>query len=364
MRLSRVLVLCLTVGAGVCHSATAVAASPGKVAVRATTVRAEGYTAGVRVRVRGRRLRYCEGTVFGANRQLVLPDAVPRRRRRVGWNWDVPQKAPSGRWRVSIVCVRHGAKLVGADSVSVRTRVDDNGIRLAAKSTMEIGPGTPRGYGEGGSPRRELPEPHYPRGQCTWLAWKLFGDPELSVHMGHASEWAKKAHAAGYPVYASPKVGTIAVWRPGADGAGRFGHVAIVTAILPGGRIVVRESNWDGAQRKRGTVRTTSATGLLFIYHKGDGPPSPPPPEVGPQTHHVYGTSGLGLKVRSAPSRGASEVGHLPEGAEVTVECQTRGERVEESDVWDQIGPGQFVSDWYIDTPAVGEFSPGLPLCS
>lgn len=52
--------------------------------------------------------------------------------------------------------------------------------------------------------------------------------------------------------------------------------------------------------------------------------------------------------------------------------CQTYGDTVTDpqtgisSNIWDDIGTDQapaYVSDLYVDTPAVGNFSPGIPQC-
>jgi len=61
----------------------------------------------------------------------------------------------------------------------------------------------------------------------------------------------------------------------------------------------------------------------------------------------------------------------LPEGTNVKILCQTRGETVPDrqrkSDVWDSImtddGRGGWVSDLYVNTPNIGRFSPPIPVC-
>jgi hypothetical protein len=48
----------------------------------------------------------------------------------------------------------------------------------------------------------------------------------------------------------------------------------------------------------------------------------------------------------------------------VTVLCQTTGSVVaKKSAIWDEIAPGRYVSDYYLDTPVAARFSPGLPSC-
>jgi hypothetical protein len=80
----------------------------------------------------------------------------------------------------------------------------------------------------------------------------------------------------------------------------------------------------------------------------------------------VIGTGGT-LHVRTAPSLSAGIVANLPDHTPIDVVCQTTGDRVVGSAVWDQIdrpAPGGYVADWYTTTPGLnGNFSTGLPRC-
>lgn len=68
------------------------------------------------------------------------------------------------------------------------------------------------------------------------------------------------------------------------------------------------------------------------------------------------------LNVRSGPGTGYSVVGVLSEGARVRINCQTTGTWVSgpygTSNVWDNIGSGQYVSDAYIYTGSDGYVAP------
>src|SRR2546429_3963274 len=79
--------------------------------------------------------------------------------------------------------------------------------------------------------------------------------------------------------------------------------------------------------------------------------------------YRVYGTGGIGLTIRSAPTTSSARVGGLPEGASVSIHCQTTGTNINGSAIWDQLSSGGYVSDWYINTPNVGTFSPGIGQC-
>ncbi|MEW2073597.1 SH3 domain-containing protein [Streptomyces sp. NPDC012403] len=71
---------------------------------------------------------------------------------------------------------------------------------------------------------------------------------------------------------------------------------------------------------------------------------------------------GYRLNVRSGPGTAYSVVRVLPEGAEVRINCQTPGTWVSgpygTSNIWDNIGSGQYVSDAYIRTGSDGYVAP------
>lgn len=79
--------------------------------------------------------------------------------------------------------------------------------------------------------------------------------------------------------------------------------------------------------------------------------------------YHVANTQGRGVSVRSGPSQRAGVIGGLAEGAAITIACQTTGEDVNGSRVWDRLDRGGYLSDYYTNTPAVGSFSPGVARC-
>ncbi|MEU1871786.1 uncharacterized protein YraI [Streptomyces ambofaciens] len=71
---------------------------------------------------------------------------------------------------------------------------------------------------------------------------------------------------------------------------------------------------------------------------------------------------GYRLNVRSGPGTNYSVVRVLAEGSRVTINCQRTGERVSgpygTSNIWDNIGGGQYVSDAYIRTGSDGYVAP------
>jgi hypothetical protein len=64
---------------------------------------------------------------------------------------------------------------------------------------------------------------------------------------------------------------------------------------------------------------------------------------------HVSGTGGLGLARRSQPSIDSTRIATIPEGDALAIDCQTTGDDVFGSVVWDRLADGGYVSDWYVD---------------
>jgi hypothetical protein len=81
--------------------------------------------------------------------------------------------------------------------------------------------------------------------------------------------------------------------------------------------------------------------------------------------YSVLGTQGRGLNVRTEPHLSTSILSNLPEGTAINIVCQTRGENVVASTMWDKIDQpvAGYVADYYTSTPNVNSPSPGLPSC-
>jgi Ricin-type beta-trefoil lectin domain len=89
-------------------------------------------------------------------------------------------------------------------------------------------------------------------------------------------------------------------------------------------------------------------------------------PKGGPpgNMYQVTGTGGT-LAVRTTPSLSAGTVGEMRDGTWVHIVCQTPSDNVVKSAIWDKIDSPYvgYVADWYITTPAVGHYSPGIQTC-
>lgn len=118
------------------------------------------------------------------------------------------------------------------------------------------------------------------------------------------------------------------------------------------------------------TVRRTlgpgDSAGVTALYPNPTTPPTAYP-------HHVYHTcanGACGLNARSGPGYSAYPVTRVfRDGDPVNIVCQTTGESVtgidgSSTNVWDRLVEGDYVTDFYVDTPGMtGSFSPPIPHC-
>ena len=84
--------------------------------------------------------------------------------------------------------------------------------------------------------------------------------------------------------------------------------------------------------------------------------------------YSVCCTGGQGLREHTAPTVSSTVVGVLADGTPLDIACQTRGDNVTapngvQSSVWDQLTNSYFISDLWVTTPNVNQFTPGIPQC-
>lgn len=84
---------------------------------------------------------------------------------------------------------------------------------------------------------------------------------------------------------------------------------------------------------------------------------------AGASGYKVTGTGGVGLRARTSPSLSSNILRTLPEGAAININCQTTGDDVHGSRIWDKLADGSYISDYYTSTPVYAHYSPGLPIC-
>lgn len=94
------------------------------------------------------------------------------------------------------------------------------------------------------------------------------------------------------------------------------------------------------------------------------------PSEDGTYPYHVAFCEGEECEVNLHSGPGYSSypvVGHKKKGEEVDIACQAHGEVVsgnQTTDVWDQLADGSWITDYFVDTPVAGAFSPPIPECA
>src|SRR5581483_7405153 len=85
-------------------------------------------------------------------------------------------------------------------------------------------------------------------GQCTY--WANMRYHQLTGNwvtwLGNANQWSYGAAQSGWVVSPTPKVPSIVVLQPYVEGAGGYGHVAVVEKINDDGSVLTTNFNWAG----------------------------------------------------------------------------------------------------------------------
>lgn len=76
-----------------------------------------------------------------------------------------------------------------------------------------------------------------------------------------------------------------------------------------------------------------------------------------------YPVNADSLNCRKSPSTSAAIVKTYKRGANINIQCQTTGPKVETTNIWDKTQDGCYVSDYYVKTGFSG-YIPGVPKCS
>ena len=114
------------------------------------------------------------------------------------------------------------------------------GVPTAPPTGNGSGSGSSNPVTSGGGPGRFF------YGQCTyWANMRYEALTGIYVSwLGNADEWAYGASANGWMVSSYPHVPSIIVLQPGVEGAGPYGHVAIVESINSNGTVYTSILNW------------------------------------------------------------------------------------------------------------------------
>jgi hypothetical protein len=112
---------------------------------------------------------------------------------------------------------------------------------------------------------------HFFYGQCTY--WANMRYHQTTGHwipwLGNAYQWAYQAPAYGWTLSTTPNPhgSSIMVFSPYAEGAGAYGHVAVVEGVNSDGSVTTSNWNWGGAWATL-TYRTFyPGPGVSFIWY-------------------------------------------------------------------------------------------------
>ena len=155
-----------------------------------------------------------------------------------------------------------------AQQAATATAVTQDGYDPGSGQTFAGVPTAPASYGGGGTGTGGVGN-HFFWGQCTyWAAFRYHQLTGLWVPwLGNAGDWAYNAPGFGWHVGYTPRVGSIIVLAPGVQGAGGYGHVAIVESINADGSVNTSNFNWGYGDFGVMTYHTFSpGYGVTFVW--------------------------------------------------------------------------------------------------
>ena len=224
----------------------------------------------------------CTATAKQAGRAARLPRLRTGAEGGAQWHWYVGDGAPQAKLKIRVRCrfpnskvrKRTIAPLVGPGPFPRRTFRE-----LIKRGNVLKEAWVPEKQHDGSGGDAEL----YPAGQCTSYVAKLRPDlPYFEGTSGDARNWIESAQANNLPTGTVPRVGAVAVFKPGQYGAGSYGHVAYVIAV-EGDTMTVTEANFHS--RPAGAQRKVPWQGVRFIYRQEK---PPPPPSFPTRLHETF----------------------------------------------------------------------------
>lgn len=151
-----------------------------------------------------------------------------------------------------------------AQQAATATAVTQDGYDPGTGGTYAGLPTAPAGSTSGGLNR-------FFYGQCTY--WANMRYHELTGKwvpwLGNAWQWEAGAEEYGWIVSATPRLHSIIVLQPGVQGAGWYGHVAIVEQINANGSVLTSNWNWAGGWATLSYVTFYPGSGVSFVWAPG-----------------------------------------------------------------------------------------------
>lgn len=151
-----------------------------------------------------------------------------------------------------------------AQQAATATAVTQDGYDPGGSGTYAGLPTAPAGSTSGGLSR-------FFYGQCTY--WANMRYHELTGQwvpwLGNAWQWIAGAQQYGWVVSSTPHLHSIIVLQPNVEGAGWYGHVAIVEQVNADGSVLTSNYNWAGAWATLTYVTFRPGPGVSFIWAPG-----------------------------------------------------------------------------------------------
>lgn len=161
------------------------------------------------------------------------------------------------------------AQQVATATAVTQDGFDPGGAKVYAGIPTAPTTGSPNNLGSPDSPGSTLGRFFY--GQCTY--WADYRYHQLTGHwvawLGNADEWVYGAQSDGWAVSSTPHAPSIMVLMPGTQGAGPYGHVAIVEGVNADGSVTTSNFNWLGAWGVETTVQFRPGPGVYFVSYPG-----------------------------------------------------------------------------------------------
>src|SRR5579884_392049 len=149
-------------------------------------------------------------------------------------------------------------------AATATTITHQDGYDPTGQSNTNTGGGMPV-VSSGGGPYR------FAYGNCTY--WANMRYHELTGYwvpwLGNAYQWAYGAQGSGWVVSATPRVPSIIVLQPYVQGAGGYGHVAVVERINSDGSVYTSNYNWyaNGGWDTLSYWTFKPGPGVSFVWH-------------------------------------------------------------------------------------------------
>lgn len=283
----------------------------------------------------------CLGQVTEGRFTRPLPGNTVSATGRIYWQWRINGQVRAARWKATVSC--RGARWHLSRSIGFPAAAGvgtGRASELFVPHSLKHGSLKARTGGQGGEGVL------YPQGQCTWWVALLRPDlPWFPGEEGNAANWITAAKKRKIPTGSTPAVHAVAVFAPGQDGAGRFGHVAYVTAVDTGAdTISISEANFE--HKGALDTRTVPYLGLNFIYEgaaptAGDkeenmkGGTEQPNPGKGEPGMTYAETAGSVISTWTDYMDGGGTPGEkIAAGQTVLISCKVTGLEVPDHDTW------------------------------